>query len=120
MNKSLNCVLEVVQMYLHDYIFDQPLLFWLLLCSHFIYFFYLVKKRKPLFSKAIEMKLLWQNCNKLLNGYIVQGSNMRFLDAHGSVQKKKMKLYEIAGNEKIKQEYFILSFQFVAILTKGF
>ena len=45
---------------------------------------------------------------------------MRFLDAHGSVQKKKMKLYEIAGNEKIKQEYFILSFQFVAILTKGF
>ena len=26
------------------------------------------------------------------------------LDAHGSVQKKKMKLHEIAGNEKIKQE----------------
>ena len=29
---------------------------------------------------------------------------MRSLDAHGSVQKKKMKLLEIAGNEKIKQE----------------
>ena len=26
------------------------------------------------------------------------------LDAHGSVQKKKMKLPEKAGNEKIKQE----------------
>ena len=25
--------------------------------------------------------------------------SMRFLDAHGSVQKKKMKLLEIAGNE---------------------
>ena len=31
-------------------------------------------------------------------------SSMRSLDAHGSVQKKKMKLHEIAGNEKIKQE----------------
>ena len=31
-------------------------------------------------------------------------SSMRSLDAHGSVQKKKMKLLEIAGNEKIKQE----------------
>ena len=32
------------------------------------------------------------------------------LDAHGSVQKKKMKLHETAGNEKIKQEslYFLL------------
>ena len=30
--------------------------------------------------------------------------SMRSLDAHGSVQKKKMKLLEIAGNEKIKQE----------------
>ena len=30
--------------------------------------------------------------------------SMRSLDAHGSVQKKKMKLHEIAGNEKIKQE----------------
>ena len=29
--------------------------------------------------------------------------SMRSLDAHGSVQKKKMKLLEIAGNE-IKQE----------------
>ena len=28
--------------------------------------------------------------------------SMRSLDAHGSVQKKKMKLLEIAGNEKIK------------------
>ena len=26
------------------------------------------------------------------------------LDAHGSVQKKKMKLHETAGNENIKQE----------------
>ena len=33
---------------------------------------------------------------------------MRSLDAHGSVQKKKMKLLEIAGNEII-----------VAILTQG-
>ena len=30
--------------------------------------------------------------------------SMRFLDAHGFVQKMKMKLHEIAGNEKIKQE----------------
>ena len=30
--------------------------------------------------------------------------SMRSLDAHGSVQKKKMKLLEIAGNEIIKQE----------------
>ena len=30
--------------------------------------------------------------------------SMRSLNAHGSVQKKKMKLLEIAGNEKIKQE----------------
>ena len=29
---------------------------------------------------------------------------MRSLDTHGSVRKKKMKLYEIASNEKIKQE----------------
>ena len=43
--------------------------------------------------------------------------SMRFLDAHGSMQKKKMKLLEIAGNEKIKQEWLILSFEFVAVLT---
>ena len=34
-NRSLNCVLEVVQ-YICIIISDQPLLFWLLLCSHFI------------------------------------------------------------------------------------
>ena len=48
------------------------------------------------------LKLNFCSRNKLLNGYIVQGSNMRSLDAHGSVQRKKMKLYEIAGSEKIK------------------
>ena len=42
-------------MYLHNYIFDQPLLFWLLLCSHFIIIF-LVKKRTPLFGNPIAMK----------------------------------------------------------------
>ena len=45
---------------------------------------------------------------------------MRFLEAHGSVQKKKMKLHEIAGNEKIKQEYSILTFEFMDIPLKGF
>ena len=30
--------------------------------------------------------------------------SMRSIDAHRSVRKKKMKLLEIAGNEKIKQE----------------
>ena len=30
--------------------------------------------------------------------------SMRSLYSHGSVQKKKMKLHEIAGNERIKQE----------------
>ena len=44
---------------------------------------------------------------------------MRSLDAHGSVQKKKMKLLEITGNEKIKQEQCILPLEFVAILTQG-
>ena len=45
---------------------------------------------------------------------------MRSLDVHGSVQKKKkMKLHEIAGNEKIKQEWFILPFEFIGILTQG-
>ena len=46
--------------------------------------------------------------------------SMRFLEAHGSVQKKKMKLHEIAGNEKIKQEYSILTFEFMDIPLKGF
>ena len=36
--------------------------------------------------------------------------SMRSLDAHGSVQKKKTKLLEIAGNEKIKQEYSLKGF----------
>ena len=45
--------------------------------------------------------------------------SMRSLDAHGSAQKKKMKLHEIAGNEKIKQEQFILPFEFMGILTQG-
>ena len=44
---------------------------------------------------------------------------MRSCDVHGSVQKKKMKLHEIAGNEKIKQEWFILPFEFMGILTQG-
>ena len=44
---------------------------------------------------------------------------MRSHDAHGSVQKKKMKLLEIAGNKKIKQELFILPFEFMGILTQG-
>lgn len=30
-----------------------------------------------------------------------------------------MKLHEIAGNEKIKQEWFILPFEFMSILTQG-
>ena len=30
-----------------------------------------------------------------------------------------MKLHEIAGNEKIKQEWFILPFEFMGILTQG-
>ena len=41
------------------------------------------------------------------------------LDAHGSVQKKKMKLHETAGNENIKQEQFILPFEFMGNLTQG-
>ena len=53
-NRSLNCVLEVVQR-ISIIISDQPLLFWLLLCSHF---FFSVKKKKPLFSNPIEMKYL--------------------------------------------------------------
>ena len=44
---------------------------------------------------------------------------MRSLDAHGSVQKKKMKLHEIAGNEKIKQEKVILPFESMGNLTQG-
>ena len=43
-------------MYLHNYIFDQPLLFWLLLCYLFIIFFFLVKKKTPLFGNPIAMK----------------------------------------------------------------
>ena len=39
------------------------------------------------------------------------------LDANGSVQKKKMKLHETAGNENIKQEQFILPFEFMGNLT---
>ena len=52
--RSLNCVLEVVQC-ICIIISDQPLLFWLLLCSYFINSF-LVKKRKPLFGNPIAMK----------------------------------------------------------------
>ena len=55
-NKSLNCVLEVVQC-ICIIISHQPLLLRLLLCSRFIIFF-LVKKRKPLFSNPIEGKYL--------------------------------------------------------------
>ena len=55
-NRSLNCVLEVVQC-ICIIISDQPLLFWLLLCSHFIYLFiFSVKKRKPLCYLAILLK----------------------------------------------------------------
>ena len=43
---------------------------------------------------------------------------MRSLDAHGSVQKKTKKLPEIAGNEKIKLEKFILP-EFMGIFTQG-
>ena len=57
-NRSLNCVLEVVQC-IYIIISDQPLLFWLLLFSHFIIIlFFLVKKRKPLFSNPIEVNYL--------------------------------------------------------------
>ena len=55
-NRSLNCVLEIVQC-ICVILSHQPLLFWLLVCSHFIIFF-LVKKRKPLFSNPIEVKYL--------------------------------------------------------------
>ena len=50
------CTHEVVQC-ICIIISDQPLLFWLLLFSHFIIFF-LVKKRKPLFSNPIEVNYL--------------------------------------------------------------
>ena len=56
MNRSLNCVLEVVH-YICIIIYDQPLLFWLHLCSQFIDFF-LVKKRKLFFSNPIEVNYL--------------------------------------------------------------
>ena len=57
-NRSLNCVLEVVKC-IYIIISDQPLLFWLLLSSHFvIIIFFLVKKRKPLFSNPIEVNYL--------------------------------------------------------------
>ena len=57
-NRSLNCVLEVVQC-IYIIISDQPLLFWLLLFSHFIIIIiFLVKRRKPLFSNPIEVKYL--------------------------------------------------------------
>ena len=42
-DRSLNCVLEVVQC-ICIIISDQPLLFWLLLCSHFIFFFFQLKR----------------------------------------------------------------------------
>ena len=59
MNRSLNCVLEVVQC-ICIIISDQFLLFWLLLCSPFIFIIIIisVKKRKPLFSNPVEMKYL--------------------------------------------------------------
>ena len=41
------------------------------------------------------------------------------LDVHGSVQKKKVKLHEIAGDEKIKQEWFFLPCEFTGKLTQG-
>ena len=49
-NRSLNCVLEVVQC-ICIIISDQPLLFWLLVCSYFIaafliVFFFFSKKEK--------------------------------------------------------------------------
>ena len=56
-NRSLNCVLEVVEC-IYIIISDQPLLFWLLLFSHFIIIIFLVKKRKPLFSNPIEVNYL--------------------------------------------------------------
>ena len=55
-NRSLNCVLEVVQC-ICMIISDQPLLFWLLLCSHFIYFF-LVKKKTRYLAILFKMKYL--------------------------------------------------------------
>ena len=49
---------------------DQPLLFWLLLCSHFIIFF-LVKKRKPLFSNPIRWSERFSNSN-ILSAYHIK------------------------------------------------
>ena len=68
-NRSLNCVLEDVQC-ICIIISDQPLLFWLLLCSHFIIFF-LVKKRKPLFSNPIRWSERFRNSN-ILSGYPIK------------------------------------------------
>ena len=50
-NRSLNCVLEVVQC-ICIIISDQPLLFWLPFCSHFIIIIFLIKMRKPLFQRT--------------------------------------------------------------------
>ena len=51
-NRPLNCVLEVVQC-ICIIISDQSLLFWLLLCSDFIYFFKLKGENRYL---AIPLK----------------------------------------------------------------
>ena len=61
-NRSLNCVLEVVQC-IYIIISEQPLLFWLFLFSHFIIIiFFLVKKRKPLFNNPTEVNYLLTVC----------------------------------------------------------
>ena len=54
-------------------------------------------------------------CSSLFSGVI---NSLRFLDEHGSVHKKKVKFQETAGSEKIKQEWFILPFEFMGIPTQ--
>ena len=56
-NRSLNCVIEVVQC-ICIIISDQPLLLMGSFVVPFYYYFFLVKKRTPLFSNPIEVNYL--------------------------------------------------------------
>ena len=56
-NRSLNCVIEVVQC-ICIIISDQPLLLMGSFVFPFYYYYFLVKKRTPLFSNPIEVNYL--------------------------------------------------------------
>ena len=61
-NRSLNCVLEIVQC-ISIIISDQPLLFWLLLCSHINIFFFFQLKRENRYLAILLNEILRVNSN---------------------------------------------------------